>query len=44
MEDNLAYQDEIREELIDGKIVAMSPRLTFNHNRVTFKIVALFDR
>lgn len=26
MEDNLAYQDEIREELIDGKIVAMSPR------------------
>lgn len=25
MKDNLAYQEETREELIDGKIVAMSP-------------------
>lgn len=44
MEDNLAYQDEIRKELIDGKIIAMSPRPTFNHNRAAFKIAALFDR
>lgn len=44
MENNLAYQDEIREELIGGKIVAMSPRPTFNHNRVAFKIATLFDR
>lgn len=44
MENNLAYQDEVREELISGKIVAMSPRPTFNHNRVAFKIAALFDR
>ena len=44
MGNNLAYQDEIREELIGGKIVAMSPRPTFNHNRVAFKIATLFDR
>ena len=26
MNDNLAYQEEIREELIHGEVVAMSPR------------------
>lgn len=41
--DNLAYQDEIREELIGGKIVAMSPRPAYNHNRVAFRIAHLFE-
>lgn len=42
MSDNLAYQEERREELIDGKIVAMSPRPSFNHNQVAFNIARLF--
>ena len=42
MEDNLAYQEEIREELIDGTIVAMSPRPIFNHNRISGNLYALF--
>lgn len=40
---NLAYEMEYREELIDGKIVAMSPRPAFNHNRVAFRIAHLFE-
>jgi len=40
---NLAYQEERREELIDGKVVAMSPRPSFNHNRVALNIAVLFD-
>ncbi len=43
MSDNLAYQEERREELIGGKVVAMSPRPSFNHNRVAFNIAVLFD-
>jgi len=43
MNDNLAYQEDIREELIDGKIVDMSPRPVFNHNRVAFKIAHIFE-
>ena len=31
MNDNLAYQEEVWEELIDGKIVAVSPCPTVNH-------------
>lgn len=44
MNGNLAYQEEIREELIQGKAVAMSPRPAFNHNRVSFRIAYLFER
>ena len=43
MSDNLAYQEEVREELIGGKIVAMSPRPTFNHNRVASRIYWMFE-
>ena len=43
MNDNLAYQDPLREELIDGKIVMMSPRPAWNHNRVAFNIAHIFE-
>ncbi len=43
MDDNLAYQEDVWEELINGKLVAMSPRPVFNHNRVAFKIAHLFE-
>lgn len=42
MNGNLAYQDERREELIGGTIVAMSPRPSFNHNQVSSNIYNLF--
>ena len=37
MTGNLAYQyeDEIWDEMIDGKIVAMSPRPAVNHNIIS---------
>ena len=40
---NLAYQEETWEELIGGRIVAMSPRPTVNHNRVAGNIYNLFS-
>jgi len=43
MNTNLAYQDEPRTELIDGQVVAMSPRPAFNHNQIASHIYALFD-
>ena len=43
MNENLAYQEEWREELIDGKLVAMAPAVT-SHNRVKFRIATLLDR
>ena len=43
MNTNLAYQDEIWEELIDGKIVAMSPRPAINHIFVAGRIFSIFD-
>jgi len=39
---NLAYEEEGREELIGGKVVAMSPRPKFNHNQVAYNIAVLF--
>ena len=42
MNGNLAYRDPPREELIDGKIVAMSPRPRYNHNKVASKIYRRF--
>lgn len=44
MSTNLAYQEERWEELVGGKVVAMSPRPSVNHNRVAFNIAVLFDR
>ena len=42
MNTNLAYQDEAWEELIDGKIVAMSPRPMIDHILVAGNIYYLF--
>lgn len=39
---NLAYREVRREELIGGKVVAMSPRPAFNHNQVSYNISRLF--
>ncbi len=47
MNTNLAYDDWVekaRDELIDGEVVAMSPRPSVNHNRVAFNIAFLFKR
>ena len=41
MNENLAYQEEMPEELIDGRIVAMAPP-TLNHNRVAGNIFSIF--
>lgn len=35
---NLAYQEESWDELIDGKVVAMSPRPSVNHNHIAGNI------
>lgn len=42
MADNLAYQEEMRNEMLNGKIVAMSPRPAVNHNRVIGNIFYAF--
>lgn len=42
MSDNLAYQEEQREEFINGKVVAMSPRPSWNHNQVSSNIYYIF--
>ena len=41
----LAYQYDVmkKEELIDGKIVMMSPRPAINHNRIVTNISGIFD-
>ena len=39
---NLAFQEEVWEELLDGKIVAMSPRPGVNHNIVAGNICHIF--
>ena len=43
MNTNLAFEEEMWEELIDGQIVAMSPAAT-NHIRVASKIYYIFER
>lgn len=43
MDDNLAYQEDLREELINGAVIAMSPRPSFNHNRVASRIYWVFE-
>ena len=43
MADNLAYQEPPREELINGKVVMMSPRPAWNHNTVASNIHTIFN-
>lgn len=40
---NLAYQDEIYDELIDGKIVMMTPRPNINHYQISSNIEKIFS-
>ena len=42
MNSNLACQEELREELIGGEIVAMSPWPLYNHNHIAFNIAVVF--
>ena len=42
MNSNLAYQEDVWEELINGRVVAMSPRPRVNHNWVAENISFLF--
>lgn len=42
MSSDLAYREDWREEMIRGKTVMMSPRPTFNHNRVAENIDFVF--
>lgn len=39
----LAYNDEIKTELLNGKIISMSPRPTVNHNIAAGNIYRLFS-
>ena len=43
MEDDLAYQEKTWEELTNGKIIAMSSRSMFDHNRVASNIAYIFE-
>lgn len=43
MNSNLAYKEEFRDELINGRIVLMSPSPATNHNRVSRNITRIFD-
>lgn len=42
MDTNLAYQEEAWEEVIDGKVIAMSPA-SVNHNRISYRIFYIFE-
>ena len=39
---NLAFQEDIWEEILNGKIIAMSPRPSVNHNIVMTNIYNIF--
>lgn len=43
MNTNLAYQDEYRQELINGHLVMMSPQPATNHNRISYNICNIFQ-
>ena len=43
MDTNLAFQEDIREEMLNGRPVLMSPRPTTDHNRISFNIAKIFD-
>lgn len=42
MNNNLAYQEDMREELINGKIVAMSPSAVPKHNYIINNLMLIF--
>lgn len=42
MRNNLAHQENLREELIDGRLVAMSPSPRWNHMAVSGNIYKIF--
>ena len=42
MADNLAHQEEIRDEMLNGKVVLMFPWPTVNHNRAALNIARIF--
>lgn len=42
MADNLAYQEESWDEMINGQLIMMSPRPSVNHNRISGNIYAIF--
>ena len=42
MNTNLAYQEEILDEVINGQVVAMSPKPRFNHNHIAGNIYVIF--
>lgn len=42
MAGNLAYQEESWDEMINGKLVMMSPRPSINHNRISGNIYTMF--
>lgn len=42
--DNLAYREDIRKELINGKVAAMSPRPSVNHNVISENIIFIFKQ
>lgn len=44
MNENLTFQENIWEELLDGKPVLMSPRPTTNHNQTSFNIALIFGQ
>ena len=41
--ENLAYQEEYKEEILNGEIVLMSPSPTLNHNRIIGNIYRTFS-
>ena len=43
MNGNLAFQEDVWEELIDGQFVAMSPRPNTPHNLVSARLHSIFD-
>lgn len=40
----MAYHEELWTEIVDGKVIAMSPRPSINHHRVSLNIANLFSR
>lgn len=42
MNTNLAFQEETWDEVINGQVVAMSPRPRFNHNHIASNIYVIF--
>lgn len=43
MTGNLAYREDMRDEILDGKVVLMSPRPLLNHNMVVGNIYNAFS-